>query len=186
MVASVVIGVAPAAPAEDALTYRGRTLDAWIEDLGRSYAPSVREEAAQVLGSFPGPRGRVVAALIAALGDSASGVRREAAISLGRIGPPDASPAVAALARTADDTFEDAAEAAVRALERIGPDASAAVPALRKALREDRLAPAAIRALGAIGPRARAAVPDLTDLARGRDESLAGLARAAIERIRDE
>jgi HEAT repeat protein len=128
--------------------------------------------------------GLAVAALRAALDDSAAAVRTQAVVALGRVGPAAAAaaPRLIALFHDADETVRcQAAEA----LGRVGAVSESSAAALVGLLADASVAVkvSAARALGSLRKVAAPAVPSLVSLLQEPDEAVRAAAAEAIAQI---
>lgn len=116
--------------------------------------PEVRQEAAQVLSTFPGDVTPVVSSLIAALQDSAWQVRTNVLRSLQNAEQAVLAESLDQLIPLLSDEDRYVRVETARTLEVIGPSGAAALPTLRGSLADERfeVKTAVIKAIIALGP----------------------------------
>lgn len=154
----------------EALTYRGQPLSAWVRLLEHA-DEAERRRAVTGLAEIGAALAAVLPALSGALKDASAATRAQVATALGELGAEAMwlLPGVRASLRShvLTDRDESVRTAALQALVQLGPEARTQVPALIDTLKDQlpyvRLS--AAHALSQLGAEAKPAIPALTGVA---------------------
>lgn len=144
--------------------------------------PSVRAEAARVLGQWGSKRTSAIRGLTERmLEDSDSEVRRQASEALSRMGEA----ALPAFVKALKHENWDRRIQGARFLGKLGPQGASAVSDLVEALMDKRMEVRreAIKALGEIGPEGASSFPSLTRASKDKDPKIRKLAQEALEKV---